>query len=46
MKYLYNYIRIAPSYPNVEDIEKAMRIFYVCVKIKAIDKILETIDWR
>jgi len=46
MKYLYNYIRIAPSYPNVEDIEKAMRIFYVCVKIKAIDKILEIYSWR
>lgn len=43
---LDNHIRIAPSYPNVEDIEKAMRIFSVCVKIKAIDKILETFDWR
>ena len=26
---LDNHIRIAPSYPNVEDIEKAMRIFSV-----------------
>jgi DNA-binding transcriptional MocR family regulator len=34
-------IRIAPSYPPLEDLEKAMRLFAVCVKIVSIDKILE-----
>jgi DNA-binding transcriptional MocR family regulator len=34
-------IRIAPSYPPLEDLEKAMHLFAVCVKIVSIDKILE-----
>ena len=34
-------IRIAPSFPPVEELETAMDIFCLCVKIAAIDKILE-----
>jgi hypothetical protein len=34
-------IRIAPSYPPLEDLEKAMHLFAVCVKIVSIDKILD-----
>ena len=33
-------IRIAPSYPSVEEIEKAINLFCLCVKLSAIDKIL------
>lgn len=35
-------IRIAPSFPPVEELSVAMDIFCLCVKIAAIDKILET----
>ena len=35
-------IRIAPSFPPVEELETAMDIFCLCVKIAAIDKILES----
>ncbi len=34
-------IRIAPSFPPLGDIKKAMDIFVVCVKLTSIDKILE-----
>ena len=34
-------IRLAPSFPVVEDIEKAVRILSICAKITAIDKLLE-----
>ena len=34
------HLRIAPSYPSLADIEKAIRILCVCVKITAIDEIL------
>lgn len=34
-------IRIAPSLPPVEDLEAAIRVFCVCVKICSIEKILE-----
>ena len=34
-------IRLAPSFPEVEDIEKAVRILSICAKITAIDKLLE-----
>ena len=33
-------IRIAPSFPSVEELSLAMDIFCVCVKLAAIDKIL------
>ena len=39
---LDNHLRIAPSYPSLEDIEKAMRILCVCVKITAIDRVIES----
>ena len=34
-------IRIAPSYPPLGDLELAMELFALCVKIVSIDKILE-----
>ena len=34
-------IRIAPSYPSLEDLSTATQIFVVCVKLASIDKILE-----
>lgn len=35
-------IRIAPSFPPVEELEKAAELFVLCVKLVSIDKILET----
>lgn len=37
---LDNHLRIAPSYPNLEDIEKAIRILCICTKITAIDAMI------
>ena len=37
-------IRIAPSFPNLEDLEKAVNIFALCVKIVSIEKILSMED--
>lgn len=34
-------IRIAPSYPTEEEMQKASELFVLCVKIVSIDKILE-----
>lgn len=34
-------IRIAPTYPSIDELIEACRIFVVCVKIASIDKILE-----
>lgn len=33
-------IRIAPSYPTVEELEKAMELFCLCVKIASVEKLL------
>ena len=33
-------LRIAPSYPPLDDLKKAMEIFCVCVKIAALEKLL------
>lgn len=34
-------IRIAPSYPNCEDLKKAMELFCICVKLASVNKLLE-----
>ena len=34
-------IRIAPSLPPVEELEKAMEIFCICLKMAALEKLLE-----
>lgn len=34
-------IRIAPSYPTLEELEKAMKLFVLCVKLVSVDKLLE-----
>ena len=34
-------IRIAPTYPSIEDLRTAMHIFVLCVKLASIDKLLE-----
>ena len=33
-------IRIAPSYPDIEELEKAMHVFCTCLKIAALEKYL------
>lgn len=33
-------IRIAPSYPSVEELQKAMELFVLCVKLAAAEKLL------
>ena len=34
-------IRIAPTYPSIEDLRTAVHIFVLCVKLASIDKLLE-----
>ena len=34
-------IRIAPSLPPVDELEKAMDVFCICLKMAAIEKLLE-----
>lgn len=34
-------IRIAPSYPTVEELDKAMDVFCICVKLAAVNKLLK-----
>ncbi len=34
-------IRLAPSYPTLEELETAMQVFCVCVKLAAVEKLLE-----
>lgn len=36
-----NHIRIAPSLPPLEELEKAMDVFCLCVKIASLEKLLE-----
>lgn len=33
-------IRIAPSYPSVEELDKAMHIFCVCLRAAALEQLL------
>ncbi len=33
-------IRIAPSYPTVDELKKAMEVFCICVKLAAVNKLL------
>ena len=33
-------IRIAPTFPSVEELSTAMEIFCVCVKIASVEKLL------
>lgn len=35
-----NCIRIAPSYPTIEELETATNLFTICVRIESIDKLL------
>ena len=35
-------IRIAPSFPETDELKEASEIFVICVKLASIDKILET----
>jgi DNA-binding transcriptional MocR family regulator len=34
-------IRIAPSLPPVEELEKAMSVFCTCIKLAALEKLLQ-----
>ena len=34
-------IRVAPTYPSVEELKKAMDLFCICVKLAAAEKLLE-----
>ena len=34
-------IRIAPSYPSMEELKQAIKVFCICVKISAIEKLLD-----
>lgn len=36
-----NHLRLAPSLPPVEDLEKAMEVLCICVKLAALEKLLE-----
>ncbi len=37
-------IRIAPTYPSLEDLHTAMHVFTLCVKLASIDRLLEEAD--
>lgn len=39
-----NNIRIAPSYPYEDELEKAMHLFCICVKIVSIEKLLQNLE--
>jgi DNA-binding transcriptional MocR family regulator len=34
-------IRIAPSYPSIEELEKAMELFVICVKLASAEKLID-----
>jgi len=34
-------IRIAPSYPSLDELEKAVQLFTLCVKLSSVEKLLE-----
>lgn len=34
-------IRIAPTYPSIEELQKAMELFVICVKLASAEKLLE-----
>ena len=34
-------IRIAPSYPNVDELQKAVELLCICVKLAAVEKLTE-----
>ncbi|MBO7402103.1 MAG: aminotransferase, partial [Lachnospiraceae bacterium] len=34
-------IRIAPSFPELDELEQAVKVFCVCVKLASINKLLE-----
>ena len=36
-----NVIRIAPTYPSLEELKKAAEVFVVCVRLASVNKILE-----
>ena len=33
-------IRIAPSFPPIDELEKAAQVFVVCVKLASVEKLL------
>ncbi len=33
-------IRIAPSFPPIDELEKAAKVFVVCVKLASVEKLL------
>lgn len=38
-----NIIRIAPTYPSVEELRKAAEVFVVCVRLASVNKLLENV---
>lgn len=36
-----SHIRIAPSYPSLEELEKAMKLFCICIKLAATEHLLK-----
>lgn len=36
------YIRIAPSYPSLDELQTAMKIFCCCARLAAVEKLIET----
>lgn len=34
-------IRIAPTFPSVEELEQAMQLFCICVKLASVEKLME-----